>query len=790
MDDIINKMTLAEKVILLDAADFWHTKAINRLGIDKITVSDGPHGLRKEKIENDKTITVKATCFPAAATNACSWDIDLIGRMGAAIAQEAAKEDVDIILGPAINIKRSPLCGRNFEYFSEDPYLAGKLASAYIKGVQNQGVGTSLKHFAANNQESYRAITSSEIDERTLHEIYLRPFEIAVKEAAPWTVMCSYNKINGIYASENKYLLTDVLRNFWGFNGAVISDWGAVSNRVKGITAGLDIEFPTSNGFNSNKIMQALISGQITPYEIDVCIRNILNLFYKVKNTQKTTYYNEEENHQLSREIAQNSIVLLKNEDKILPIDKNQKLLIIGALAKYPRFQGGGSSKINPNRIVSIINGLDNCKANYEYLDGYDINSDIIDFHMINAAVQAAKIHKNVLVFIGLTDAFESEAYDRTHMKMPESHYALIEELLKVNPNIIVAIVGGSPIELDVILKAKAIIYQYLTGQAGDAVLDIIWGNVNPSGKLAETIPFKLEHNPSYNNFTTDNNSVHYKETLFVGYRYYDTFEQSVAFAFGHGLSYTDFSLNLIDLKYNEASQKINVKLKLTNIGSRAGAEVIQLYVGKNDSAVIRPKKELKAFKKVFLKAGKSQEVEAEIDVKSLSYYNTVEKKWTLEGGNYEIYIGNSSQNIIIQKEINIKGDYSILPKYIPPKKPVLNDEEFSLLLNRPLIPKSKKHIRPFNLDSTINAMSITLIGKIVKKKIKKQYKQHLNNQMPDNERFVQSIFELPLRMLSMLSDGVLTMPKMLAIIDIANKKFFRGIWRYLHSNKIKRNLL
>ncbi|HEY8419459.1 MAG TPA: glycoside hydrolase family 3 C-terminal domain-containing protein [Clostridia bacterium] len=781
--DIFEKLTLEEKVNLLFAADWWNTQKISRLNIENVRMADGPHGLRKEVFENGvKKHTQKAVCFPPAVLSACSFDPDLIQKMGEAIASEANEQSVDIVLGPGTNIKRSPLCGRNFEYFSEDPYLAGIISAAYIKGVQSQGVGTSLKHFAANNQESYRAIISAEIDERTLHEIYFKPFEIAVKQSQPWTIMCSYNKINGVYSSQNKYLLTEVLRDSWGYEGVVISDWGAVDDRVEGVKAGLDIECPYSGQYNINRVFEGLEKGEITIEEIDACVLRILNLISKAKTAQKTVKYDIEKRHELAKEVAQNSIVLLKNDDKILPFEQDEKLLVIGALAKYPRYQGSGSSKINPYKLVSFLDGLNNQNINYDYVDGYDLNSDTINHELISQAILAANNYKNIVVFIGLTEEFESEGYDRKHMRLPQAHYRLIEELLKIRSDFAVVLSGGAPVELDNVINAKAILLQYLTGEAADASIDIIFGKVNPSGKLAETWPVKLEDNPSYPNFTRDNNAAHYKETLFVGYRYYDTFNIKAMFPFGYGMSYTTFELK--DFKVKTDKENINIDLTIKNIGDYDGAEVIQVYVGKADSAVVRPKKELKAFKKAHLKKGESKDINISVPIKSLAFYNTQIKDWSIEDGKYEIYIGTSSSDIVFEETILVEGDKLPIPSYIPPKKPILSDEEFSLLLGRPLPPKNIIRKRPyFDFNCSLKDIEKTLIGRILKKRLAKELNLAGLN-MPGVRETFESTTELPLRMLSMMSDGKLPKEMMEGLLDISNRKFIKGIKKILKHKK------
>ncbi|HEY8443469.1 MAG TPA: glycoside hydrolase family 3 C-terminal domain-containing protein [Clostridia bacterium] len=782
--EVFEKLTLKEKISLLFAEDWWNTRRISRLNIDSVRMSDGPHGLRKEVFENGKKkYTQKAVCFPPAVLSACSFDTELIAKMGEAIASEAIEQGVDVVLGPGTNIKRSPLCGRNFEYFSEDPFLAGVISAAYIKGVQSQGVGTSLKHFAANNQESYRAIISAEIDERTLNEIYLKPFEIAVKESKPWTVMCSYNRINGVYSSQNKYLLTDILRDAWGYEGVVISDWGAVDDRVQGVKAGLDIEFPYSGQYNIDRVFEAVSNGEITTTEIDKCVLRILEVISKAKSALKTVKYDAEQRHSIAKEVAQKSIVLLKNEDNILPFKQDEKLLVIGALAKHPRYQGSGSSKINPYNLVSFLDGIENQKISYEYLEGYDINSELVDYELISQAVRAAKNYNNIVVFIGLTEEYESEGYDRKHMRLPQAHYCLVDELLKVKSDFVVVLSGGAPVELDNIINAKGILLQYLTGEAADASIDIIYGKVNPSGKLAETWPIKLEDNPSYPNFTRDNNSAHYKETIFVGYRYYDTFDKKAMFPFGYGLSYTSFELK--DFKLKTDNDNIIVNLTIKNIGDFDGAEVIQVYVGKPDSAVVRVKKELKAFKKAYLRKGEKSEVSLIIPKSSLAFYNTAEKRWTLESGEYKIFVGASSADIVFESAVKIEGEEFRLPEYFPPKKPILNDQEFSTLLGRPLTPKSVKRKRPFDFNCALKDMENTIIGRVLKKQLAKELKTDFNK--PADRETFEATIELPVRMLAMLSEGALPKEMMEGLLNIANRKYFKGLAKVLKSRKRKK---
>ena len=550
---ILSEMTLEEKAGMCSGKDFWHLKGIERLGIPEVMVSDGPHGLRKQSDKADHlgvNESIPAVCFPTACATACSFDRELLQKLGETLGKECQAEDVSVILGPAVNIKRSPLCGRNFEYFSEDPYLASEMAAAHIKGVQSQNVGTSLKHFAANNQEFRRLTCSSEIEERTLREIYLAAFETAVKEGKPKTVMCSYNRVNGEFASENHKLLTEILRDEWGFDGYVMSDWGAVNDRVKGLEAGMDLEMPGNEGRGDIKILEAVKSGKLKEEVLDTAVERILNIIFQYVDNCMPGEFNLEEHHEIAEKIAEESIVLLKNED-ILPLQiSEQKIAFIGEFAEKPRFQGGGSSHINAYKVESAMDAVKGNK-NVVYAQGYSLEEDIVHEELVKEAVRTASESDIAVVFAGLPDSFESEGYDRSHMKMPHCQNILIEEISKVQPNVVVVLHNGSPVEMPWADKVKGILELYLCGQAsGRAAVNILTGKVNPSGKLAETFPIKLSDNPSYLNFPGDGQKVEYAEGIFVGYRYYDKKEMEVRYPFGHGLSYTTF--DYIDMHLSE----------------------------------------------------------------------------------------------------------------------------------------------------------------------------------------------------------------------------------------------
>lgn len=666
---IIREMTLEEKAGMCSGKDFWHLKGVERLGIPEVMVSDGPHGLRKQAEEADHlglNESIKAVCFPTACATACSFDRDLLEEMGERIGDECQAEDLSVILGPAVNIKRSPLCGRNFEYFSEDPYLASQMAAAHIKGVQSKNVGTSIKHFAANNQEHRRMSCSSEIDERTLREIYLAAFETAIKEAKPDTVMCSYNRINGEFASENHWLLTEVLRDQWGFEGYVMSDWGAVNDRVKGLKAGLELEMPGSGGNTDKEIVEAVKSGELEEAVLDRAVERILNIVFKFTDNRQEGKFDLEEDHKLAAKIAGESMVLLKNEG-VLPLSaQGKKIAFIGKFAETPRFQGGGSSHINSFKITSALEAVKEV-AEVTYAQGYDVKEDVIDQAMLDQAVETAKEADVAVIFAGLPDAFESEGYDRTHMRMPDCQNTLISEIAKVQENVVVVLHNGSPVEMPWADQVKGILEAYLCGQAvGQAEVDILFGKVNPSGKLAETIPYKLSDNPSYLNFPGDGQKVEYKEGVFVGYRYYDTKEMPVRYPFGYGLSYTTFEYSDLQLSSDKIkdTDKLKVTLKVKNTGNRAGKEIVQLYVADKIGAASRPVKELKNFVKVELQPQEEKTVEMELDKRSFAWYNTDIHDWYAASGEYEILAAASSRDIRLKKTVYVESTTE-LPMHI-----------------------------------------------------------------------------------------------------------------------------
>ncbi len=658
--ELVAQMTLEEKASMCSGGDFWHTEAVERLGIPASMVSDGPHGLRKQNEQGDHlgvNDSIKAVCFPAGCGTAASFNRELLTKMGETLGNECQAEGVSVILGPAVNIKRSPLCGRNFEYYSEDPLVASEMAGALIHGVQSRNVGTSIKHFLANNQETRRMSSDSRVDERTLHEIYLAAFEGAVKKEKPWTVMCSYNKINGTYAAQNHLYLTETLRNQWGFDGYVMSDWGAVNNRVEDLKAGLDLEMPGSLGVNDKLIVGAVLSGELDEGVVDETVEHILNIVFRYEeNRDKNAVFDKDKDHEMARKVAEETIVLLKN-DGVLPLSDQQKTAFIGKYAKSPRYQGGGSSHINSHKITSALEAAEG--LNVTYAQGFDDKEDKTDDKLLAEAVETAKNADVAVIFAGLPDKFESEGFDRKHMSMPDCQNELIEKVAAVQPNTIVVLHNGSPVEMPWIDKVKGVVEAYLGGQAvGGAVCDILFGKVNPSAKLPETFPLRLEDNPSYLSYIGEGDVVEYREGIFVGYRYYDKKKMDVLFPFGYGLSYTTFEYSdlTVDKEQLKDTDTLKVSVNVTNTGSMAGKEVVQLYVADKESTVIRPVKELRDFAKVELAPGETKTVTFVLDKKAFAYYSVRIHDWHVESGEFDIMIGKSSRDIVLTKTVTVES--------------------------------------------------------------------------------------------------------------------------------------
>lgn len=669
---LIKKMTLEEKVSICSGSDFWHTTAIERLGIPAVMVSDGPHGLRKQDLKADHlgvNNSIKAVCFPTGVGLASSFDTELVYKVGQAIGSECQAENLACVLGPANNIKRSPLCGRNFEYLSEDPYLSGKIAAAHINGVQSEGVGTSLKHFCANNQEYRRNCYDSRIEERVFREIYLRAFEIAVKESQPWTVMCAYNLVNGIQASENKRILTDILRDEWGFKGLVMSDWGAVRNRAKGIAAGLDLEMPSSCGANDKVVIDAVNDGSLKEEDLDKCVERILEFVYKsIENHKDGVTFDRERDHLLARDVAKDCMILLKNDNNVLPLSGTDYVLFVGGFVDNPRFQGGGSSHINSYKVDTIRYATQgNSKILYE--EGFSAKEDVLDEKKFNRAIEAAKDVDKVVIFAGLPESFESEGYDRDHMNLPKVQNDLIYEIAKVCPHVVVVLENGSPVELPWIDEVEGVLETYLAGEGvGVATMQILFGHENPSGRLAETFPIRMEDNPSYLEFGGDSNVIDYREGLYVGYRYYTKKKMPVRFPFGYGLSYSTFEYGklCIDKTQMKDNEKVTVMVDITNKSDIFGKEVVQVYVEPDipQSPVRRPVRELKAFTKVALNPGEKKTVTFELDKSAFAYYDTDLSDWYTLPGDYKIEICKNADEIIGYKRINVTPKKAKKPVY------------------------------------------------------------------------------------------------------------------------------
>lgn len=670
IDKLITQMTLEEKALMCSGKNMWETQDIERLGIPSITLADGPYGLVKRL--SGFSEVVPATCFPTSSAMSSSWDIDLIYTIGKAIGKEFQSENVGILLGPGINIQRSPLGGRFFEYFSEDPVLSGDIGGAFVKGVQSQGVGACVKHYAANNQEYKRFIVNNIIDEQTLNEIYLSNFERVITKSNPWSVMAAYNKLNGVYCTENEYLLTDVLRDQWKFDGFVVSDWYAVDSIVNSINSGLDLEMPYSYGINTKKIVDAVRNGTLDESVLDKTVKNILNIVFKViSNKKDNASYDKQKHHNLAREAARNCIVLLKNESNLLPLVKEKmkkkKLAIIGEYAKKPRYQGSGSARVNPtilenpyDEIVKLTEG----SIKIYYSKGYNITNESVpnDNSLINEAKKIASGSDVVILFVGTPESYDKEDQDRPNIDLPDNQVKLIKEIGKVQKNLIVVLNNGSPVTIAPWCKyANSIVEAWLTGQAsGGAIADILFGIANPSGKLSSTFPIKLSDNPTYLDYVSPENNLLYKEGIFVGYRYYDKKDMEVQFPFGFGLSYTSFSYRDLTLSKDviEDNDTLEVKVKIKNTGKYFGKEIVQLYVRQLFSNVPRPIKELKAFTKVSLNPGEEKEVNFSLNNRDFSYYDTTTKNWMVESGPFQILVGKSSRDICLIKDIYVKSSY------------------------------------------------------------------------------------------------------------------------------------
>lgn len=786
---LLQKMTTEEKAALLGGKTVWQTRENERLSIPSIFLSDGPHGLRKQAGAGDHlglNASLEATCFPTAATIANSWDEKLGEELGEALGEEAASMDVDVLLGPGLNIKRSPLCGRNFEYFSEDPYLSGKMAAAYIRGIQRMGVAACPKHFAVNSQELRRMAMDAVVDERTLREIYLTGFEIAVKEGKSKAIMSSYNRVNGTYANENKHLLTDILRNEWGFDGMVVSDWGGSNDAVKAVEAGANLEMPNCGYGSAREIVKAVKDGTLSESVLDERVCELVKVIMDLKehkNTgrdEKHSGFNREEHHRLAKRAAAESMVLLKNEASILPLDRNKKLAIIGDFAFAPRYQGAGSSMVNPTKVEAVAGIARDYKLNILGMTrGYKRDGDVDEAEK-KAALDLAEKADIVIFCFGLNEISESEGLDRSHMRIPQNQIELLQDISKVNENVVGILSAGSAMEMPWQSCCKAILNGYLNGQAGaSATLDILTGAVNPSGRLAETYPIAYEHTPSFRYYPSSERTSEYRESIFVGYRYYDTSKVRVQYPFGFGLSYTEFTYS--GLKVDDSGAELTV----SNTGDRDGAEVVQMYVGLPNAIVFRPEKELKGFAKVFLKAGESRKVKIPFDDKTFRYWNVKTESWEVETGTYNVMIGSSVADIRLVGTIertgsNIGMPYNpaLLPYYYTGLVQKISDEEYETLLGHKI--PSGEWSGQLGVNDAICQMyyAKSRLARFVYKVLTDKKKKSEQTGKPDLN--VLFIYNMPLRAIAKMTNGMVGMDMVHGMVEIVNGEFFRGLGRVI----------
>lgn len=800
--DIVEKMSLKQKADFVSGYDYWHLEEAEELGLPKIMITDGPHGLRKQN-PNGKGVglgnSYPATCMPPAATSACSWDEELLREEGEALAEECLQEKVSVILGPGTNIKRSPVCGRNFEYFSEDPLLAGKMSAGLINGCQSKGIGTSLKHFACNSQEAFRMIINEVIDERTMREIYFPAFEIAVKEAQPWTIMNSYNRINGVYASQNDWLQNKVARDEWGFEGLFVTDWGASVDRVPGLEAGTDLEMPSSGTLNSERIIAAVENGVLDEAVLDEGVDNVVDLIIKSKPAlEKDFKYDVEAHHAVARKVAEGSMVLLKNDDNILPLKSNAKIAVIGEMAKAPRYQGAGSSVINPTKLDNAYDSLIELGADVTYAQGYykapptkkDKNRKS---ELTAEAVKAAEAADVALVFIGLTEEFEAEGYDRDNIDMPAAHNALVSEVVKANPNTVVVLAGGSVVNMPWIEDVKALLNMGLSGQAGgSAAANILMGKVNPSGKTAETYPLSFDENPVYGNYPGSPVISEHKESIYIGYRYYDTAKKDVLFPFGFGLSYTTFEYSDIKLSESEIkdNETVTVSFKIKNTGDMDGAEIAQVYVADKESTIFRPEKELRAFTKVFIKAGEEKEVSVTLGKRAFAYYNTNIGDWHVETGEFAVLVGSSSRDIRLEAAVNVIStveaevpDYKkSAPAYYTADIAGMNGGQWAAVYGQQLPSAERDTSAKITIYNCLDDASHTKWGGRIGRLIQSVITKFASAETGDGAMLQAMAVQIPMRNFISMSMGVFS-PKMAeGLLQILNddESTFKGVCKIL----------
>ena len=797
--ELLTQLTLEEKARLCSGQDFWHLEGIGRLQLAPVMVTDGPHGLRKQGAAADHlgaNKSIPATCFPTASGLASSWNRELMHEVGVALGEHCVEENVGVLLGPGMNIKRHPLCGRNFEYFSEDPLISGEIAAALVSGIQSQGVGACLKHFAVNNQELGRMYMDAIVDPRTLREIYLKGFEIAVKKSSPWMVMCAYNRLNGEYCSEHNWLLNEVLRDEWGFDGAVVTDWGATNDRVLGVQSGLDLEMPSSGGINDALVFKAVTTGELAEADLDKAVfRNLCISLAGALLPPRNPELDLDTHHQLARKAAVESCVLLKNETNLLPINNSESVALIGAFAKKPRFQGAGSSQVRPTQVDTLYDALSEGIDKLTYTEGYDPKYSEPDQALIDAAVAAAKEASVAIVYAGLPGIYESEGFDREHMRLPEQHNQLIQAVAQANPRTIVVLANGAPVEMPWIDQVPAILEGYLAGQAsGSAIADILLGLANPSGKLTETFPMRLDNVPSDPWFPGGRRQIQYREGLYVGYRYFDSADIPVLFPFGHGLSYSSFRYSNPQISAsslaadvdNPATLKLSVEVK--NTGTMAGAECVQVYRHASNSRIYRPVQELCAFAKVFLQPEEQRAVELEITASDFAYFDQGTNKTNVEPGQYELRIGASSRDI--RQTLSLVLEDHSPEKTAQPSSQALSctgplihdqsgsreiqvtDETFAQMLGKNT-PEGEPS-RPFHANSSLAEIGTTWLGAKVKEKAVEGFLGGMG--LGNNDATIRKMFEemanhMPLRGIVLFQQGRFSYRKMHLLLAILNKQ-------------------
>lgn len=799
IEKLIEELTLEEKAALLSGHRSWHTNKISRLGIPSIFITDGPHGLRKKREDSKETglgQTEISTAFPTAATTGSTWNKELIYKMGEAMGAECNHYGVHVILGPAVNIKRNPLCGRSFEYFSEDPLLTGAMGTALTRGIEDRGVATSVKHYACNNNEKNRYFGDSIVDERAFREIYLRGFEYIVKDGKPSTLMCAYNKINGTYASENKHLLTDIPRGEWGFDGLIMSDWGAVNDRIKGLCAGLDLEMPGDIAHNRQLIIDGVRDGRISKDVLDTSVRRVLKMIDRAIKDKREDDDHLSEHSKLSGDISREGAVLLKNDGKVLPLSTDESYLVIGDMFETMRYQGAGSSLLRPFKLISPKDAFDENGVNYDFACGYKCTTEEISEELMSDALKKAENAETVLIFAGLTEYAESEGFDREHMRLPKNQEALIERLCSMGKKTVLVLFGGSPIELDFADGIDAILDMYLPGQEGGrSAYELLFGKISPSGRLCESWPYRYSDIPFGEELAKTTNDV-YKESIFVGYRYYTTFGVPVRFPFGHGLSYTDFEYS--DMRISRVGDTLEVKVKIKNVGKMGGSEVAELFIEAPKTSFIKPLRELRGFEKIYLDAGEEKEITLDIPMDRMKYYHNGE--WRLESGEYKVQLCRDACTVITEQMLTITdgeefaSDNTVRELYATRERLLsITDKDFESVIGRPITLKRTE--RPYDLNTPIRDYEsaggrflfglISFVFKFRLKLIKLGRNDENKETKVKNAYFgMRTIQAMSLRSLSYASEGLLSHRMAEGLLDIANNKPLSGIRKLIIPEK------